>query len=122
MERTACFGFCPVYEVTVYGDGEVQYIGKDFVEVEGEQTSQISEEQVRVLVQAFYDAGFFEMEDRYEDNVTDLPSTTTTITIDGETKSVYNYYGAPESLIELEQTIDRISGASEWVGDPSPGS
>jgi hypothetical protein len=116
MERTICFGTCPVYSVTIYGDGTVEYLGERFVAVEGEQTAQISEEQVRELVQAFYDADFFNMQDRYEDNVTDLPSTTTTITLNGETKSVYNYFGAPEELEALEDKIDEISGAAEWVG------
>jgi hypothetical protein len=119
MERTPCFGFCPAYTVTINGDGTVQYVGRSNVEVEGEQTGQIAEEDLRALVQMFYDVDFWNMQDRYEDNVTDLPSTTTTIILNGETKSVYDYYGAPEELHELEQMIDQVSGAEAWIGDPT---
>ena len=43
LERTACFGVCPVYKLTVYGDGRVVYEGKRFVRVEGTITRNISE-------------------------------------------------------------------------------
>lgn len=118
MERGPCFGACPMYSVTILGDGSVEYIGDKFVAVEGVQEAQLSEAQLRELVAAFEEAGFWEMQDRYESNSTDLPSTITTITLDGRTKSVYNYDGAPDALRGLESTIDRISGASEWVGQP----
>ena len=35
LERTECFGTCPVYRLTVHGDGRVVYEGIRFVEVEG---------------------------------------------------------------------------------------
>ena len=36
MERTPCHGTCPVYKLTISGNGEVTYEGHNFVEVEGE--------------------------------------------------------------------------------------
>jgi hypothetical protein len=35
MSRGVCFGTCPVYTVTVYGNGSVFYEGRMFVEKEG---------------------------------------------------------------------------------------
>ncbi len=40
LERTACFGACPVYTLSIYADGTVVYNGERFVDVEGEQTTQ----------------------------------------------------------------------------------
>ncbi|MFN8449836.1 MAG: DUF6438 domain-containing protein [Anaerolineae bacterium] len=44
LERTACFGACPVYTVTIYTDtdGTVVYNGEHFVDVEGEQTRRLT--------------------------------------------------------------------------------
>lgn len=115
MERTICFGTCPAYEVAVYGNGTVVYEGFDFVAVEGRRTSQITGEQVEELVNQFYKNGFFSLRDRYEAQVTDLPSTTTSITIGGSEKSVYRYGFQPENLIALEDRIDEIAGTAKWV-------
>jgi hypothetical protein len=115
LERTPCFGFCPDYTVTVFGNGTVLYEGRNFVAVEGEQRGQIPQEDVRELVDEFYDARFFNLRDRYEQSVTDLPSQTTTITIDGQTKSVYRYGFEPERLAQLEDKIDEIAQTEKWV-------
>jgi hypothetical protein len=116
MERTVCFGTCPDYSLTVYGNGTVIYEGRNFVAVTGRQTSSISQEQVRKLVRAFYEIDYFSLKNEYSAQVTDLPTTTTSITVDGHFKQVINYYGAPEQLIELENKIDDISSSEKWVG------
>lgn len=115
LERTPCFGFCPDYTVTVFGNGTVVYEGRNFVSVEGEQRGQIPQDDVQELVDEFYEARFFNLRDRYEQSVTDLPSQTTTITIDGQTKSVYRYGFEPERLAQLEDKIDEIAQTEKWV-------
>lgn len=115
LERTVCFGACPDYSVTVFGNATVIYEGRNFVAVEGKHTAQIPHEDVEELVSEFYRAGFFSLNDRYEQQVTDLPSQTTTITIDGMTKFVYRYGSEPKRLAELEDKIDEIAQTEKWV-------
>src|SRR5262245_18133867 len=67
LERTACFGACPVYSVSIFDDGTVNYNGGDFVSVTGEQTYQIDPETVRQMVQAMVDTGYFEWDEAYQD-------------------------------------------------------
>jgi len=43
LERTSCFGTCPVYKVSVRRDGSVAYDGKQFVRVTGHRTHKIPE-------------------------------------------------------------------------------
>jgi hypothetical protein len=110
LERTACFGFCPDYAVTVFGNGTVAYDGHNFVKVVGKHSTQIPQSDVKELVNEFYKVGFFSMNDRYEQQVTDLPSQTTSITIDGNTtKSVYRYGTEPRGLVMLEDKIDEVA-------------
>jgi hypothetical protein len=54
-------------------------------------------------------------EDEQGMSVTDLPSTTTSIRINGKYKQVYNYYGSPKVLNELENKIDELAGLSRLI-------
>jgi putative hemolysin len=119
LERTPCFGTCPVYKLTITGDGIVVYEGRDFVAVKGQQTSSISTAQVQDLVNAFEQANFLTLTDYTEQTVTDLPSAITSMTIGGQTKTVNHYYGddsAPQQLPDLEAKIDEITNSKQWTG------
>ena len=116
LERTSCYGICPDYKLTMYGDGRVVYEGKRFVKVTGTQTAQISQDKVEEIVNEFYQTDYFSLRDEYTASITDLPTTVTSISIDGKTKKVVDYYGAPEKLNELENKIDEITNSKSWVG------
>ncbi len=116
LERTPCFGTCPAYRVTVRGDGQVTFTGEMFVEVIGTETYRIPEADVRELVSAFVSLNFFSLEDEYVSPATDLPSTTTSITIEGTTKTVFRYGEGPGTLVQLENRIDELARTRERVG------
>lgn len=129
LERTVCFGFCPIYRLTVYGDGRVEYEGDRNVDVEGLQTSTLTPEQVQELVDAYQAADYFNLKDDYTAPVTDLPSTITSVTIEGQTKVITNYGGcmefdaaekAPQALCDFEAKIDSVTNSAQWVGTPTP--
>ena len=124
LERTACFGTCPIYTLKIYADGKVEYEGQDFVTVKGSQTGSITPEQVKELVDGFKNADYFNLKDDYTAPVTDLPTTISSITLDGKTKKISNYgncsHGsaekAPQALCDLEITIDKVTNSAQWTG------
>jgi hypothetical protein len=120
LERTACFGTCPVYTVTINDDGSVVYNGTNFVDVEGEQATQIDPEIVKTAVKVFEDAGYFDWNDEYMNmTVTDQPYVTISVTRDGDTKTISHYYGdenAPLALTYVEAWVDIIASTEQWVG------
>lgn len=120
LERTPCFGACPVYTVTIYTDGTVVYNGQRFVTVEGEQTTAIGSAAVEQLVAGFEAAGYFGWEDEYTDMfVTDQSTVTTSVTRDGETKQIVHYLGdntVPVTLPYLEAWIDMVASTAQWTG------
>jgi hypothetical protein len=124
IERTACHGTCPVYSLSIFQDGKVEYDGLDFVQVKGKQTGSITPDQVQELTNAFKEADYFNLKDEYKAPVTDLATTTTSFTLDGKTKTVSNYGGclegspdkAPQALCDLEKHIDLIAHAAQWIG------
>jgi hypothetical protein len=120
LERTACFGSCPIYSVAIYADGRVVYNGERFVTATGEQTTSIDPETVQQLVAGFEAAGYFDWNDEYTDmHITDLPSVVTSVMRDGEVKQITRYAGdssAPLALSYLENWIDLAAYTSQWTG------
>lgn len=120
LERGLCFGSCPAYKVTIYTDGTVIFEGERFVDAIGTYATTIEPEVVEQLVAGFVEAGYFEWEDEYtEMTVSDLPTITTSVTRDGETKQIIRYAGdnsAPQALPYLELWIDLAAYTGQWTG------
>ncbi|MBW4695847.1 MAG: hypothetical protein KME27_29370 [Lyngbya sp. HA4199-MV5] len=122
LERTACFGFCPIYKLTVYGNGKVVYEGKRFVKVTGTRTTTISQAAVKKLVSEFQRLQYFQLPDSYTGGHTDAPSAITSLTMGKQQKTVNHYLAspdAPEKLTALENKIDAVVNAKQWIGTDS---
>jgi membrane dipeptidase len=115
IERSACFGMCPDYKVTIRGDGTVTYEGHQFVRVSGTHTWKIDPAAVAALAAEMQQAGYFDLQDSYEARVTDNPTTWTSLTIGGRTKRIKDYVAGPAKLKEIEAKIDDVSGAKAYV-------
>lgn len=120
LERTACFGACPIYTVSIDGNGRIVYNGLDFVTATGEQTAQIDPQQVQELIDFMINGDYFELEDAYTNRfVTDMPSAITSLTVDGKMKRIDHYFGddaAPLILQQVENRIDTVANTSQWTG------
>lgn len=119
LERTACFGTCPVYTLTIQGDGTVVYDGKEFVKTKGTSETSITQEKIEQLISEFEKVDYFSLNDSYtERTITDAQSVITSITIDGKPKTIEHYHGdfsAPKQLTELEDRIDEIVNSEQWI-------
>lgn len=119
LERGPCFGVCPVYRITVSGDGKVIYEGREHVRVSGRVESSVGDGEIEQLILALNDADFLNLRDDYnQQEVTDHSSATTLLKWDSTQKRVLHYQGdltAPESLRRLEDRIDEILGSSNWT-------
>ncbi len=119
LDRGACFGTCPVYIVSIDGEGNVNFNGQSYVNEIGLTTYKVSKENATELIQAFEDVDFFNLENEYVDQyITDIPSTTITFTKDGKTKSIYMYgldQTIPQDLIDLASLIDKLAETEEYA-------
>ena len=109
---------CAVFELSITGEGTVTYQGIDPTAIKGKQIYSIPVEQVKELVAEFFKADYFSMPAQItaRDNgdgttitITHTAPITTSITIRGRTKEVYDFFGAPEKLKELEKKIMAVS-------------
>jgi hypothetical protein len=123
LERGPCFGSCPVYRVTMYGDGTVRYDGMDHVRTRGSQTAVISSGTVKQLVDEIERIGFFTLRDSYtEVSVTDAPTVVLSVAADGKKKRLKHYLGdfkAPKTLEAIETRIDEVAGTGRWTSSTS---
>lgn len=123
LERTACFGFCPIYKVTIFRDGIVEYEGEKFVKIVGRATGRLTARQLAQLNELFQINGYLRLENAYDSlDATDLPYAFTSYSpAGGQTKTIRHYLGdrsAPEALTRVEQGIDRIVNIEQWIGAP----
>jgi uncharacterized protein DUF6438 len=133
LERTACFGTCPIYSVSVDESGTITYVGDRFVAEHGSRKAKLSIEDMRRLVAAIDKAAFDDFEGPYvrgtqgcEDYYTDHPTQIITVARSGHEKRVVYDFGCNEPgvrntfarLKALGTSIDEILDTMRWVGAP----
>lgn len=118
LERTVCFGQCPSYSIRVYRSGHVLYDGRNFVEPEGPHRGRVSADTMALLLRKAETLGFFDLEDKYDGPVTDLPSTIIRVVANGKDKKVIGRVGTPASFKSLAAAADELLLSLRWVPLP----
>lgn len=112
LQTAGCFGFCPVYTVTVYPDGRAQYFGAQNVELDGEAVFQLTADELRTLKASVDAANLWQYPDRLPSQVADAPFNTLRVfRADGTAKSVSGSIDRPQALLDLEKQIKGIGKA-----------
>jgi hypothetical protein len=120
LQESSCFGPCPVFTVTLYRDGVLEYEGREHVKLTGAHTGRVTPQTIAAVDKLFADAGYFALDDAYDDHsVSDYPTTWTSYTLDGRRKAITHYEGhmhAPPALDELEEQLYVLLDVTQWVG------
>jgi len=104
LEKTACFGRCPVFKIIIYNNGEALYNGRKFVKKVGEYDLKVSKREIDKILSKAKKIGFNNLKNEYSERITDLPTTYIMI----NNKKIKDYYGAPSKLKDLEKMIENI--------------
>jgi hypothetical protein len=131
LKRTACLGACPVYSVTVRGDGRVAWNGEAHVATLGPASATIDPKKARELVEMITGSCFLVMRDVYYLPMTDHAWANTTLTLGDRVKTVRHnvgslganvesialpgYCSAPPALDAIEKKIDAVAGTARWI-------
>jgi hypothetical protein len=121
LERTGCYGECPVYRLTVSDDGSVVYVGTRWVKVLGRQVYKLPLARVAELQTAFERANFIQLHDYDRVESTDDDWALLALRHGASFKHLRHYHGdntAPPALSTLEDEFDRIVGSGPFVGVP----
>jgi hypothetical protein len=120
LQRTACFGTCPVYTVTIDGMGNVNYSGEQYVQVTGSASSQIPVADVQRLVDWMMSVNYLALEvpDTCPNSSTDMPSAITSLKVMIGHNTIDHYHGnpcAPRYLGLVEDLIDQTANTARWI-------
>jgi hypothetical protein len=119
LQRTSCFGTCPVYSVRVFDDGTVIYRGDWSVRMRGTRKTKLSGASLAELRKKFRAARFLELPYQCGEASTDAPSASLFFR-DGTRVRLLDHYhgckGAPAILATLEDELDRLTGTDQWTG------
>jgi len=134
LSRSACFGPCPVYTVSIAGDGTVTYrddsdeegagvvhriFNRNGTLVSGTHHAKIDRAALDGLIEKFRAARFFGLKKEYQAPITDSPTYALRLSTGGHSMEVVDYVGRmvdmPEAVTALEEEVDRVSGSARWV-------
>jgi hypothetical protein len=119
LERGMCFGYCPVYSLTIFENGSVIYDGREFVKETGIRSATVNTTLFEDLMNLAEETGFPGMNDTYSAYViTDMPSATIIMKNGTTIKRVEHYQGdesAPENLTRFEEAIDLAGNVTQWT-------
>lgn len=134
MSRSACFGSCPVYTLTIQPNGKAVFEGIQHTEVKGKVESNLNEKKINMLIAEIEKADFFSFKDSYEpdsgncpESGSDTANVVISIKLTGREKTVLhnqgcveistNYKVFPQQLYKLENKIDEIVETKRWIGE-----
>jgi len=103
MEKTPCYGTCPIYQVEVFANGRTRLNGKRFLQWIGTHETVLAPDSLFWLYSLLENANLFQYEDRYDNpGITDVPSTIITYSGNGKKKTIFMRSYVPEALRELD--------------------
>ena len=107
LQKTACFGNCPVYNILILSNETGIYNGKQFVDSIGKYSFNTTKSTISKIVKKARYINFFKIDENEYFNayIQDLPSTIITI---NNHKVRYNQ-NSNEELVELADYIHKLS-------------
>ena len=112
--RSPCYGTCPTYKMEIYNSGFVHLEGIRFMEPIGHFYTYVSPKEIQAFIDKANFIEFMKMDDKYDSPITDIPSATTSIVINGVRKEVYRRHNYPQRILQLEQLFDDLLKSKEW--------
>jgi Domain of unknown function (DUF6438) len=117
LQRTPCFGRCPVFKIELYEDGKVVYEGRAFSTRLGTHKAVASTELMKAILQKANDIKYLTFNGKYpkgESMITDIPTTISYVKLGSESKMIYNNYDAPTELLEFERWLESQFESLKW--------
>lgn len=112
IERTPCYGNCPVFEADIYSDRNVVYKGMRGVDKIGIYNAKISPEGLRQIQENLEQVKYFEFAERYpideKNKIEDLPSTITSVNNGKISRKIVNNYDSPANLQWFEHQLETV--------------
>jgi hypothetical protein len=114
LERTPCFGACKAYRLNIYRSGYATYEGRVNVEKEGMHSGRVGRDTMDIILREAERIGYYGLDDVYDSQVTDLPSTIIRIRANGKDKQVLGRVGTPPKFKAFTETLEELLLPVPW--------
>jgi hypothetical protein len=104
----------PEYSIELFSNKQMVLEAKRNLDKSGKYMRTLSTNEYKQLLQAFVNADFFEFKTEYTDTVSNLPTRYLYFAHEGQEKKVKDYSGAPETLTQLEYSIQSFLDRVGW--------
>lgn len=110
LSRTGCYGTCPIFKIQVFGNGNVIYYGRQFVDKLGIYTGTLGSDDMKVLLEKVADAKLFEKPEQYPIDNFDFPQFIVEFQVGDKLKTIRGNSYADKEVLELTLLLDELSG------------
>jgi len=112
LQTHGCFGYCPMFTVTLWDNGRLDYLGDRFVEKAGTDTIFVTAEELVRLKTAIESTNLWQYPENIPTQIADAPSATlTAFRSDGTSHRVKGSMDRPQSIVELQKMLQNIAEA-----------
>jgi hypothetical protein len=106
IEKSACYGECPVYKTEIFLSGKMTFQGISNTKLKGRYCANIDKKDLTRLIDAFNQQNYISLNEFYFSHAKDLPTTTTGFNYNGKQKHVRDNDKAPPELKQLEKMLE----------------
>jgi hypothetical protein len=114
IEKSACYGECPVYKVEIFASGKMVFQALANTKMKGRFCANIDKKELSNLIDSFNQQNYFSFNGVYFSRAMDLPTTTTGFNYGGKQKRVRDYDKAPPELKMLEKMLENLVDSTTW--------
>lgn len=117
-----CFGKCPVYNIAINSDGNMEYFGKLHVDKLGTYSKRLSKGELATLYTELKAMNLFQYDAEYGGQVMDISKQELIYREDGKEKKIVCKLGYPDEVSALITKIDGIANSKDgWtLKEPLP--
>ncbi len=110
IERTPCFGSCPIYKIKIDSTGTLYWNGKRYTSKIGNWKRTLSGSEQMELHSRMKQIRLSQFQSRYDSpEITDLPSVNIRWREHGKMKHITDRSGAPEALHKFEKYVESLA-------------
>jgi len=116
FEKGGCFGTCPIYTLTIQNNGMAEDKGKRFTDRLGVHTKQLDKVALHRLSEALRKGNLWDLPDKFESRIPDLPSSTLTYMEGEKSKTIFWREKSNDALMDIGKMIETIGNNKDgWT-------
>jgi len=120
LSRSACDGFCPTYQIEIFQNRTMVFVGHENVPQLGRHAFEAPQDQIDKIIDAINESNFFSADFVFTGGAGEgFPVTILESNLNGKWRQVHYSSAAviPDELVELEMAVQEVVALKNWIND-----